>query len=70
MNVDEIRRVAREAAERSAGAQGLPLRITDRTVVKRIATLLRDEVEAEADAAAWRAEQAIEDQSDGSGLYG
>jgi hypothetical protein len=38
---DEIRRLARAAAERSATAQGLPQRIVDRAALQRVAALLR-----------------------------
>jgi hypothetical protein len=38
-----IRQMAREAAERSAVAQGLPARVTDRKTLERIANVLRGE---------------------------
>ncbi len=43
--LDEIRRQAREATERSATAQGLPARIVDRQPLRQIAVLLRGEVQ-------------------------
>jgi hypothetical protein len=39
-SADEIRRVAREAAERTATAQGLPPRIADQTVLRQVAALI------------------------------
>lgn len=37
----EIQRAAREAAENNAKVQGLPARITDRTVLRRVAAVLK-----------------------------
>jgi hypothetical protein len=38
--IEEIRSLARDAAERSAAAQGLPARITDRAAMAHVAALM------------------------------
>lgn len=47
---EEIRKAAREAAERTAREQGLPLKVTDPATIERVASLLR-EAEDERDVA-------------------
>lgn len=42
-----IQLAAREAAERSAREQGLPVKVTDAQVIEQIAALLRDPSEHE-----------------------
>jgi hypothetical protein len=36
---DELQEAARELAERTAAAQGLPVRVTDRAVLERVARI-------------------------------
>jgi len=38
---DDLQEAARDLAERTAAAQGLPVRVTDRGVLERVACLAR-----------------------------